>query len=235
MNREETLALLAKLEDDQHEAEAMMLIAMIRANDWRASIAALGEAVATTGLRVPVSLFEAHGEILGAIFNLHETGVPLSAESVAADLRSDGYDVAPRFMERIGSTDPDYSASEWGRRLAEAAGKRLKLGQQVWPEALYRWFDWDDRLLYVGITRDMAGRQESHSRRSSWGRFAARCTVERYPDREMVEAVERWAIEREQPLFNHVYNDTPEARQRLVAYLVERGHLDLLAPAISRG
>jgi hypothetical protein len=47
--------------------------------------------------------------------------------------------------------------------------------------------------------------------------------------------MERCAIEREQPLFNHVYNDSPEARQRLVAYLVEQGHLDLLAPAVSRG
>ncbi|MEU8158121.1 DnaB-like helicase N-terminal domain-containing protein [Micromonospora sp. NPDC048986] len=101
--------------------------------------------------------------------------------------------------------------------------------------ALYRWYDTADRLLYVGITGNTDARQSSHARRSSWSEFAVRGTIERFPSRPEAEAAERKAIESEQPLFNGTYNDTPEARARLVAYLIEHGRTDLLAPAVSRG
>ena len=101
--------------------------------------------------------------------------------------------------------------------------------------ALYRWYDADDLLLYIGITNDPHVRQSSHAKKSSWADFAVRGTIERYSSRPDAEAAEKFAIESERPLFNHQHNDTPEARQRLVAYLVEHGRMDLLAPAVSRG
>ncbi|GGM27783.1 hypothetical protein GCM10011608_10740 [Micromonospora sonchi] len=101
--------------------------------------------------------------------------------------------------------------------------------------ALYRWFDGDDTLLYIGITNDPHVRQSSHAKKSSWADFAVRGAIERFASREKAEAAEKAAIEAERPLFNHMHNDTPEARQRLVAYLVEHGRMDLLAPAVSRG
>jgi hypothetical protein len=103
------------------------------------------------------------------------------------------------------------------------------------PTSLYYWYDADGRLLYVGITGNLAARQDSHAKRSSWAEFAASSVIERYPSREAAEAAEKDAIESSRPLFNRIYNDTPEARERLVAYLVERGRTDLLVPAVSRG
>lgn len=101
--------------------------------------------------------------------------------------------------------------------------------------ALYFWYDADDVLLYIGITGDLAARQSSHAKRSSWSEFADHSKVRRYPSRPEAEAAEKAAIEAERPLFNHVHNDTPEARQRLVNYLIKHGRTDLLAPAVSRG
>ncbi len=101
--------------------------------------------------------------------------------------------------------------------------------------ALYFWYDADGRLLYVGITEDLATRQTSHAKKSSWSAFAATSEVRRFASRVEAERAEKAAIEAERPLFNHVHNDTAEARQRLVAYLIEHGRMDLLAPAVSRG
>jgi len=101
--------------------------------------------------------------------------------------------------------------------------------------ALYFWFDAEDRLLYIGITGDLAVRQTSHAKRSTWAQFAARAEVVRYPSRTEAEVAEKAAIESERPLFNHVHNDSPEARAHLVRYLIDRGRADLLAPAVSRG
>lgn len=101
--------------------------------------------------------------------------------------------------------------------------------------ALYRHFDADNALLYVGITEVLVARGKSHSAKSSWSNLAVRAEVEWFPSRSEAEAAEVAAIKTEHPLFNHVHNDTPEARQRLVAYLVEKDRLDLLAPAVSRG
>lgn len=103
------------------------------------------------------------------------------------------------------------------------------------PTALYRWYDDNGQLLYVGITGSLAGRQDAHGRKSSWAEFAARSTVERYPERAAAEQAEVTAIKAERPLFNHVHNDTPDARRRLVDYLVAANRVDLLAPAVSRG
>lgn len=101
--------------------------------------------------------------------------------------------------------------------------------------ALYRYWDEDGKLLYVGITGDLSQREEGHIRRSSWMELAAKSSVARFSSREEAEDAELEAIRLERPLFNAKHNDSREARQRLVDYLIERGRTDLLAPAISRG
>jgi hypothetical protein len=103
------------------------------------------------------------------------------------------------------------------------------------PTALYRWYDADDLLLYVGITSSFSTRQSRHAQKSSWSEFAVRSAVERFPTRKAALAAEVAAIEAEAPLFNSAFNDTPEARMRVVEYLVEHERLDLLAAAVSRG
>lgn len=98
------------------------------------------------------------------------------------------------------------------------------------PYALYRYFDVSDRLLYIGISGDLAIRDTTHISRSRWMQFTARSTVKRHKTLEDVKAAERLAIETEHPLFNRQYNDTPEAKERLRAYLGGLGRLDLLGP-----
>ncbi len=94
---------------------------------------------------------------------------------------------------------------------------------------IYRWFDENGRLLYVGITNDLATRQTSHAKRSAWAEFARYCDVTKHPDRETAADGERAAIEFELPVFNRLGNDNPAARARVVAYLTERNRLDLLS------
>lgn len=100
--------------------------------------------------------------------------------------------------------------------------------------ALYRWYDIDDALLYVGISSELPVRVNAHFKRSTWMEFAVRSSVARYETREEAEAAEEAAIKAEHPLFNQTHNNTPESRERLVEYLVMRGRTDLLAPAVSR-
>src|ERR1700677_2868246 len=94
--------------------------------------------------------------------------------------------------------------------------------------ALYRYFDITHRLLYIGISGDLAVRDTSHIARSRWMQLTASSNIERYATLKEVQEAERRAIETEHPLFNRQYNDTPEARKRLVAYLAEMGRADLL-------
>jgi hypothetical protein len=94
--------------------------------------------------------------------------------------------------------------------------------------ALYRYFDAREVLLYIGKSGDMAVRDSTHIRRSQWMQFAVRSAIERYGNAEEVGDAERMAIETEHPVFNLQYNDTPEARERLRAYLEEVGRLDLM-------
>jgi hypothetical protein len=101
--------------------------------------------------------------------------------------------------------------------------------------ALYRWWDEEDLLLYVGETGNLGSRTKGHVKGSSWMEFAARSSVVRYPSRSLALASEEVAIKTEHPLFNFKHNNTPEARQRLVEYLIRRNRLDLLVPAVSRG
>jgi hypothetical protein len=95
--------------------------------------------------------------------------------------------------------------------------------------AIYKWTDIDGLPIYYGITKDMHSRQNAHARYGAWGVFAAGCTVERRASRDAALAREKELIQLDRPIFNRQHNDTPEARDRLAAYLSTRGRLDLLA------
>jgi predicted GIY-YIG superfamily endonuclease len=70
--------------------------------------------------------------------------------------------------------------------------------------ALYRFFDYDGRLLYVGITYDRATRFESHAQTSKWWKEAdhGSTTVEWLESWRAAEVAERFAIRDERPLWN---------------------------------
>ena len=95
-------------------------------------------------------------------------------------------------------------------------------------ETLYRAYDADGLLLYVGISNDFGKRKEQHSRWSPWFAVAARWSVEKYATRAEVEAAERVAIEEEDPAYNVSFRRTPmsdEVRERLRAHRQEQSDL----------
>lgn len=76
--------------------------------------------------------------------------------------------------------------------------------------ALYRLFDADDELLYVGISKDPKARWEQH-RDKPWWRDVSMRVIEWYDDRPTAERAERKAIETEGPRYNIVHNYRPAA------------------------
>jgi len=79
---------------------------------------------------------------------------------------------------------------------------------------LYRFFDVDGRLLYVGIARDLGSRFLAHRRRSEWWADVATGTTETHPSRADAELAEAIAIHSEHPLHN-VARPTEEKIGRL--------------------
>lgn len=80
------------------------------------------------------------------------------------------------------------------------------------PQTLYRFFDADDRLLYVGISSSAGHRFAQHGRgqdRKPWWPDVATIKIEHYADRRSVEEAEARAIANEQPAYNVIGNMNP--------------------------
>lgn len=73
---------------------------------------------------------------------------------------------------------------------------------------LYRFFDDQKNLLYIGITSDPATRFKQHSSHKTRWHTVATITLEHYPTRSDVEAAELHAIATEHPLHNIRGNPT---------------------------
>jgi hypothetical protein len=72
--------------------------------------------------------------------------------------------------------------------------------------ALYRHFDANGRLLYVGISATPLKRTDAHSRAADWFGSVARIAIEHHVTREDALSAEREAIIAERPLFNRTHN-----------------------------
>lgn len=70
------------------------------------------------------------------------------------------------------------------------------------PCAIYRHYDADGSLLYVGITNCPKRRLAEHKCRAAWRDEIADVSVKWVPSREEAEAAERTAIATEGPIFN---------------------------------
>lgn len=75
---------------------------------------------------------------------------------------------------------------------------------------LYRWWDADGNLLYIGKSVSLMARIGSHKRRSSFFDRASVMTIERYPDEASLAAAEVQAIRAERPPHNIVHNRAVE-------------------------
>ena len=71
---------------------------------------------------------------------------------------------------------------------------------------LYRFFDANDELLYVGISMTPWERFRQHRQDKSWWVDIRKTTMEPYPSRAAVMAAERTAIIEERPRYNVVHN-----------------------------
>jgi predicted GIY-YIG superfamily endonuclease len=76
----------------------------------------------------------------------------------------------------------------------------------VSDHALYRFFDAEGALLYVGITNHLPQRLRDHDRNKPWFDNVANVRVEHFPDRKSVLDAEREAIRTEKPRHNIQHN-----------------------------
>lgn len=68
--------------------------------------------------------------------------------------------------------------------------------------AVYRVYDKDGRLIYIGASVDVQSRLVTHERYSWWHGLIAEVTTTDYPTADAALAAELVAIQEEQPAFN---------------------------------
>ena len=73
---------------------------------------------------------------------------------------------------------------------------------------LYRHFDNENTLLYVGISLSTFARLSQHKDHSQWFNKVSRVTIEHFPTREEAIAAEKKAIKTEEPKFNIAHKKT---------------------------
>lgn len=114
------------------------------------------------------------------------------------------------------------------------------------PHYLYRCYDVDGRLLYIGCTMDTRKRERAH--RAGYGRHGAspwlavcmdrfEVDADRHLGRIAGRAAEAAAIKAEQPLFNYqrragINVAAWMTRAPIAQYLIDHGHLDLAAATV---
>lgn len=91
------------------------------------------------------------------------------------------------------------AARQAGRAWKPAPRKFRKPGVET---ELYRHFDEDGRLLYVGISLSTATRLCQHRLTAKWARQVTTITIERFPSREEALKAELRAIRTENPAHN---------------------------------
>ena len=75
------------------------------------------------------------------------------------------------------------------------------------PTDLYRHYDKDNKLLYVGISLSAIKRLSGHRRHSGWYSKITRVEIEHHPSREAAEFAEMIAIWSENPKYNKVFKN----------------------------
>ena len=85
---------------------------------------------------------------------------------------------------------------------------------------LYRHWDAEDRLLYVGISLSAVARFQQHKQSAGWFADVAKITIENFPTRELALAAEGKCIRKEKPL----YNKAGAVREHRV-YVLDRGEV----------
>jgi predicted GIY-YIG superfamily endonuclease len=72
--------------------------------------------------------------------------------------------------------------------------------------ALYRLYDAESNLIYVGVSYQPRYRLTQHKQKKVWWPEVARVEIHWYPDRRPAEDIERDAIRAEAPRYNTVHH-----------------------------
>lgn len=132
-------------------------------------------------------------EVLRYAATCLERGYPEGAARRVAEVA--GYLVGQLAGKGLEGVDfPTYN----GGQLVRASG-----GTKT---ALYRHFDGNQVLLYVGISLSAVARLGQHMGSAHWALKIARVEVEWFPTRELALAAEKHAIQTEMPLHNIVHS-----------------------------
>lgn len=138
-------------------------------------------------------------------------------------------------------TRSGHAEGEWAALVARTAGVTPATAWRAWSgragrkprapldkgrTALYRHFDADGTLLYVGIARDPDKRLALHGYTARWRDYSARCEIEWHETRQDALRAERAAIAAERPIFN--------VSGSLVDPAVAEAYLDRVAAAAVR-
>lgn len=76
---------------------------------------------------------------------------------------------------------------------------------------LYRYFDIDGNLLYIGISVNFMVRASQHKSSSRWFDRISYVNVTHFPNRELAISAERVAISNEMPLYNKQRAQLPKS------------------------
>jgi len=111
-------------------------------------------------------------------------------------------------------------------RFTEQEEAEIKLIAEIdcIPTALYRHFDQNERLLYIGISMTVTGRTAQHETCAPWFQEIATIKVEWHGSRSAAVRAEKLAIKAEKPIYNVVYNkDNQHAAKKPKARVVRSG------------
>ena len=72
---------------------------------------------------------------------------------------------------------------------------------------LYRHFDKNGILLYIGISMNLFARLKAHQKQSHWFNLIDRIEIKHFETREEVLMAEKLAIQKERPLYNKIYRE----------------------------
>jgi predicted GIY-YIG superfamily endonuclease len=91
------------------------------------------------------------------------------------------------------------------------------MDNSIQKTTLYRYFDSEDRLLYVGITKNIFDRQNAHAKTQPWWHEVNKATFEHLDSREEALSCETEVIAREFPKYNKSGPTIdPELRKHLI-------------------
>lgn len=71
---------------------------------------------------------------------------------------------------------------------------------------LYRAFDANEKLLYVGQSTSVIGRLKEHIKSSEWSGFVDNITLQRFTNERQLFRAEMKAIQEEKPMYNKTHN-----------------------------